>query len=69
MASMQMSAGVMAVVPSGSNPFKCYEVRCGHDGVVYCTCPAWRFQKQSAGSRKPCKHIRAVANRMAKRAA
>lgn len=30
-----------------------YEVRQGNDGVVYCTCPAWRFSKPH-----DCIHLR-----------
>lgn len=30
-----------------------YEVRKGHDGVVYCTCPAWRMKQGKAS----CKHL------------
>jgi hypothetical protein len=30
-----------------------YEIRQGKDGVVYCTCPAWRF-----GHGEPCKHMK-----------
>jgi predicted nucleic acid-binding Zn finger protein len=38
-----------------------YTVKKGQDGVVYCSCPAWRFQKVAAAHRS-CKHIvKAVA--------
>lgn len=30
-----------------------YEVRKGHDGVIYCTCPAWRMKQ----GRASCKHL------------
>ena len=30
-----------------------YEVRKGHDQVIYCTCPAWRMKQ----GRASCKHI------------
>ena len=30
-----------------------YEVRRGHDGVIYCTCPAWRMKQGKAS----CKHL------------
>ena len=33
-----------------------YTVKQGRDGVVYCSCPAWRFQQRAAGART-CKHI------------
>ena len=50
------SPSVLARVPSSSNPSKSYEIRRGGDGVVYCTCPSWRFQKNSPSART-CKHI------------
>jgi len=38
-----------------------HEVRRGRDGVLYCTCPRWRFQESRAPHRRVnCKHIRAV---------
>ena len=37
-----------------------YEVRQGGDGVVYCTCPAWRFQRAQKEQRV-CKHMRGAA--------
>jgi hypothetical protein len=27
------------------------------DGLIYCNCPAWRFQKDEPHMRKHCKHI------------
>jgi len=53
-----MNPVVLARVPSSSNPSKSYEIRRGGDGVVYCTCPSWRFQKNSPSNRT-CKHIEA----------
>lgn len=41
----------LARYPSSSSPGKEHEVREGGDGVIYCTCPAWRMQK------KQCKHL------------
>jgi hypothetical protein len=41
---------VLAEYPSASNPGKKYEVRCGRDGVIYCTC--WQWIKN-----KDCKHL------------
>lgn len=61
---------LISLVPSSSNPNKAYEVRCGHDGNVYCSCPAWKFQKKHPHDRT-CKHIKAVlrrASRIAKAA-
>ena len=37
---------------------KSYSLSLGKDGNVYCSCPAWRFQKTAAGKRT-CKHIKA----------
>jgi len=33
----------------------------GSDGNVYCTCPAWRFQKSKPVLERTCKHIKAFA--------
>lgn len=35
---------------------KTYEIKRGVDGVVYCTCPSWRFQKKPVAKRV-CKHM------------
>jgi len=51
------SPGPLAVMRSMSNPNKAYQVTLGEDGVVHCSCPAWRFQKLPPSERK-CKHIR-----------
>lgn len=55
---------VLEVVPSSSNPHKSYEIRRGHDHNVYCTCPAWKFQRVPAASRT-CKHLIAFFARQA----
>jgi len=52
-------AVVLAVAPSKTNPNKTYEIRRGADGVVYCTCPAWRFQRLRKGETRTCKHLAA----------
>ena len=41
---------VICTVTSKSNPKKTYEIRVGKDGVVYCTCPRWKYTKN-------CKHL------------
>lgn len=51
-----MNPVVLARYASKSNPSKSHEVRRGKDGVVYCTCPSWRFQHNSPSNRT-CKHI------------
>ena len=43
-----------------------YELRMGKDGVVYCSCPAWRFSKERPRS---CKHMVAWASAIAERGA
>jgi hypothetical protein len=42
---------VLATYPSSSGG-RDHEVRLGGDGVVYCTCPGWRFH-----TRRWCKHL------------
>jgi hypothetical protein len=51
-----MNLVVLARYASKSNPSKSHEVRRGADGVVWCSCPSWRFQKNSPSNRT-CKHI------------
>jgi hypothetical protein len=45
-------AHVIRTWPSKSTPGKVYELIEGADGVVYCTCPAWKFGK------RPCRHMK-----------
>lgn len=46
-----MSRGpILATVTSKTNPGRSYDIIMGKDGVMYCSCPAWRF-------RKDCKHL------------
>lgn len=42
-----------------------YDIKKGKDGVVYCTCPAWRFQKLPVAART-CKHIKSVSAQLVK---
>jgi predicted nucleic acid-binding Zn finger protein len=48
---------------AGSNGNE-YTVKQGRDGVVYCSCPAWKFQRKPAAQRT-CKHVRRVADQLA----
>ena len=48
--------------PSSSNPSRSYQLIEGHDGVVYCSCPAWRFSKERP---RICKHMKQWAETIA----
>lgn len=45
-----MKGKLLATVTSKTNPGRKYEIRMGKDGVMYCTCHAWKFNKT-------CKHL------------
>jgi hypothetical protein len=51
---------LLAKVPSMSKEGVGYDVRKGADGNIYCTCPAWRFQRKPLMERT-CKHIKALS--------
>ena len=51
---------VIALFASASKPGHSHEVRVGADGNVYCTCPAWRFQKGVSPIGRQCKHTKAA---------
>jgi hypothetical protein len=53
---------VLATFPSKSRPGHVYHVKLGADGVVYCDCPSWRFQKNHPSCRC-CKHTKALLAR------
>jgi hypothetical protein len=42
---------LLQTIRSKSNPDKTYDIIRGKDGVVYCTCWAWRINKT-------CKHLK-----------
>ena len=45
-----------------------YTVARGDDGVVYCSCPGWKYQRLAPAARS-CKHIKALsASTLAKKA-
>lgn len=52
------SKTVLARFESKSKPGTYHEVKLGADGVVYCGCPSWRFQKSHPSCRS-CKHTKA----------
>lgn len=56
---------VIAEVPSESNPSKKYQIRLGGDGNVYCSCPAWKYQKGKAPHERVCKHMKGLAKQIA----
>jgi hypothetical protein len=60
-----MKGTLLAQVPSESNPNRKYDVRVGADGVVYCTCPSWRFNRAPKADRV-CKHMTKLAARLAR---
>lgn len=51
-----MAIAIVASFPSKSNPAKSYSVTLSDEGIPYCDCMAWRFQKVPAPQRT-CKHI------------
>lgn len=55
-----MATTILAVVQSKTNPEKFYEIRKGADHNVYCTCPAWKYQRKQVATRT-CKHIKSYA--------
>ena len=65
--SANLPAGLLASVPSKTNPDLSYEIRRGKDGVVYCSCPAWKHQRLPVAHRS-CKHLKSfhAANLAAK---
>jgi hypothetical protein len=64
-----MAAGpVLVTVPSESNPSKSYEIRLGHDGNVYCSCPSWKFMKVHPHLRS-CKHMKKLSKEIGEAAA
>lgn len=42
---------ILDTVQSSSNPGKTYDIIEGKDGVIYCSCPRWKFAKT-------CKHLK-----------
>jgi len=54
---------LLATFASASKPGHSHEVRVGADGVIYCTCPSWKFQKNHPSNRV-CKHTQAALSRM-----
>jgi hypothetical protein len=66
-AAVALPAATLATIPSSSNPEIVYTIKRGADGNVYCSCPAWKFQKLNPKNRT-CKHLRALAAAMAQHA-
>lgn len=57
-----MATGTVITTVQGSSGV--YEIRLGGDGNVYCTCPAWKFQKLPPKERT-CKHMKALSGQIA----
>lgn len=56
-----MIGALVQSFPSRTSAGVTHDVRRGRDGVLYCTCPSWRFQESRAPHRRTnCRHIRAV---------
>lgn len=47
---------------------KTYTIKQGKDGVLYCNCPAWKFQKKPVEQRH-CKHYRMAIAELKKQSA
>jgi hypothetical protein len=58
-----MATGTVITTVQGSAA-QPYEIRLGGDGNVYCTCPAWKFQKLPPKERT-CKHMKALSSQIA----
>lgn len=52
---------VLKTVTSSSNPGKHYDIIEGDDGIVYCTCTAWKMSKENP---KNCKHLKALESQV-----
>lgn len=44
---------------------KLYTIKVGNDGVPYCTCPSWKFQKKAQKDRR-CKHFAQAVSELRK---
>lgn len=51
---------VLATFPSKSNPEITHTVSRGNDGVVYCSCPGWRYAR-TVPTLRSCTHTKSVA--------
>jgi hypothetical protein len=57
---MKKQAKTLKRVQSESRENVFYEIRLGADDNIYCTCPAWKFQRKGVFARS-CKHLVAWA--------
>lgn len=60
--TMSRAPKVLKKFPSSSSS-AIYEVRLAADGIVYCSCPAWRFQKGKTKEERACKHMKMMGLR------
>jgi predicted nucleic acid-binding Zn finger protein len=52
---------VVSLARSVSKPENFYEIRFSfRDGLHYCTCPAWKFQRVAKNQPRICKHLKAL---------
>jgi hypothetical protein len=51
--------GQFGIVVKGSRPGTSYQIKFGNDGVLYCTCPSWKFSPAPLEQRT-CKHMKLV---------
>ena len=56
-----LSVVKVAEVASQTTDDNKYEIRLGADGVLYCTCPGWKFSKATPRS---CKHVQGLKEQL-----
>jgi len=54
--------GVQVIIEVEGSDGEVHEIRRGRNGVVYCTCPAWAFNRETP---KTCKHLRRYHDELA----
>lgn len=54
---MTNQANVVARIRSKTDPSRVYGIHLGRDGVLWCECPSWKYQRLSPRERD-CKHLK-----------